>query len=72
MPREHIVCVNDADEALAYVSKTISEGDAVLVKASHYMGLDRVVEGSSNNAELAVFRIPVVSGVSWASSSPRL
>ena len=45
MPREHIVCVNDADEALAYVSKTISEGDAVLVKASHYMGLDRVVEG---------------------------
>ena len=45
MPHEHIVCVNDADEALAYVSKTISEGDAVLVKASHYMGLDRVVEG---------------------------
>ena len=45
MPRGHIVCVNDADEALAYVSKTISEGDAVLVKASHYMGLDRVVEG---------------------------
>lgn len=45
MPADRIMCVRDADEALASVAKTISEGDTVLVKASHYMGLDRVVEG---------------------------
>ena len=45
MPRENIVRVANADEALAYLTKNIAEGDAVLVKASHYMGLDRVVEG---------------------------
>ncbi len=42
---EKIICVEDADRALAVASETVSQGDVVLVKASHYMGLDAVVEG---------------------------
>lgn len=40
------VChVADAQEALRKVLPMLSQGDVVLAKASHYMGLDRVVEG---------------------------
>lgn len=45
MPADCVVRVDDAAAALAHLSKTVAKGDAVLVKASHYMGLDRVVEG---------------------------
>ena len=40
-----IICVADAAEALARVAPLLCEGDAVLVKASHSVGLERVVEG---------------------------
>lgn len=36
---------SDADEALAVVGGQVAAGDAVLVKASHSIGLERVVEG---------------------------
>lgn len=42
---EVVFCVADADEALARVKPLLCEGDAVLVKASHSVGLERVVEG---------------------------
>ena len=41
----HITCVEDGAAALACVRDYVSAGDAVLVKASHFMGLDTVVEG---------------------------
>ena len=42
---ERVVCVNDAAAALAYAHPLVEKGDAVLVKASHSVGLERVVEG---------------------------
>lgn len=45
MAPEQIVRVEDAAEALAVVTTMVEAPDAVLVKASHYMGLDRVAEG---------------------------
>ena len=42
---DRIVCVDDAAAALAHVRPLIEGGDAVLVKASHAVGLERVVEG---------------------------
>lgn len=42
---DRIACVDDAAAALAYVRPLVGEGDAVLVKASHSVGLERVVEG---------------------------
>ncbi|MDO4503276.1 MAG: UDP-N-acetylmuramoyl-tripeptide--D-alanyl-D-alanine ligase [Coriobacteriia bacterium] len=38
-------CVDDAAQACELVAPLVGEGDAVLVKASHYMGLEKVVEG---------------------------
>lgn len=40
-----IVRVADADEATHAVAALVRAGDVVLVKASHFMGLDRVVGG---------------------------
>ncbi len=40
-----IAHVRDAGEALAFVKDELKEGDAVLVKASHSMALEQVVEG---------------------------
>lgn len=40
-----ITCVASADEALAQVHSMLAPGDAVLIKASHSVGLARVVEG---------------------------
>ncbi len=42
---DRIVCVDDAAAALAYARPLVDRGDAVLVKASHSVGLERVVEG---------------------------
>lgn len=42
---DRIACVDDADAALSYALPLVEEGDAVLVKASHSVGLERVVEG---------------------------
>lgn len=45
LPEERIVCVADASAAIDGLRGTFGSGDVVLVKASHYMRLDRVVEG---------------------------
>ena len=45
MSASGIVCVDTWEEALAAVRPGLTARDAVLVKASHYMGLERVVEG---------------------------
>ena len=42
---DRVVCVDDAAAALAYARPLVEKGDAVLVKASHSVGLERVVEG---------------------------
>lgn len=45
MPASRIARVSCADEALEVVKGCVSAHDAVLVKASHSVGLERVVEG---------------------------
>lgn len=45
LPEDRIVCVADASAAVDGLRGTLGSGDVVLVKASHYMHLDRVVEG---------------------------
>ena len=45
MPEGRIVRVADADEAVRALEGKIDPSDVVLVKASHFMHLDRVVEG---------------------------
>ena len=45
MAAEQVISVSDAQAAVDAVKPRLSEGDVVLVKASHFMGLDRVVEG---------------------------
>lgn len=40
-----IVCVEDAAAALDAVRGMVGPGDAVLVKASHFMGFEHIVEG---------------------------
>lgn len=45
MPDGNIVCVADAEGALAALDGRLAPEDVVLVKASHFMRLDRVVEG---------------------------
>ena len=42
---ERIACVPDAAAALAFARESVRAGDAVLVKASHAVGLEQVVEG---------------------------
>lgn len=49
MPRGAISCADDAQAALALLLEEVSGGDAVLVKASHSMGLERIVEGLMRN-----------------------
>lgn len=44
-PCDRVSCVDNAAGALEAVSGTVAAGDAVLVKASHSVGLERVVEG---------------------------
>lgn len=45
MNSETVICVNDWQEALEYLQPRLAAGDAILVKASHFMGLDRLVKG---------------------------
>lgn len=45
LPGERIVCVSDAEEAFAHLDGKLAAGDCVLVKASHSVGLDRLVRG---------------------------
>ena len=48
MASNTVRCVESVQEALDVILPDLSEGDVVLVKASHFMGLDRVVEGVIN------------------------
>lgn len=45
MPDASVLHAMDAQGALRVLLPLVSQGDVVLAKASHYMGLDRVVEG---------------------------
>lgn len=45
MPAERIACCADAREALELVRPHLASSDAVLVKASHFMGFERIVKG---------------------------
>ena len=45
MPPERVACVASVEEALADLQAWLAPGDAVLAKASHFMGLERIVEG---------------------------
>lgn len=45
MDSGHIVCVSDAERALEVLEGYIRPGDAILVKASHSVGLSVVVKG---------------------------
>ena len=45
MPSDAVFGVSDVDGATALLDGVVAPGDVVLVKASHYMGLDRVVGG---------------------------
>lgn len=47
-PEAQIVCVDTGAEALAYAKEQLAPGDAVLVKASHFMELDQVAKGLLN------------------------
>lgn len=45
LPPQAVRCVSDAAEALEFVAPLVGAGCAVLVKASHSVGLEKVVEG---------------------------
>lgn len=45
MDASSVLCVDQAQEALELVDPLLEEGDALLVKASHYMGLEKIAEG---------------------------
>lgn len=45
MEEERVVCVDSVADVLEVLDARLEPGDAVLVKASHFMGLERVVEG---------------------------
>lgn len=45
MPQSNILETSSRDEALAFLKQQAASGDAVLVKASHSMELDRVAKG---------------------------
>ena len=45
MAAADVVKLDSADEALAFVAGRLCAGDAVLVKASHFMEFDRIVKG---------------------------
>jgi UDP-N-acetylmuramoyl-tripeptide--D-alanyl-D-alanine ligase len=51
MTHQQIVSAIDAGEAAAALKPMLREGDAVLVKGSHFMGLDRLVQALSGKAD---------------------
>jgi UDP-N-acetylmuramoyl-tripeptide--D-alanyl-D-alanine ligase len=50
MTHQQVVSALDAGEAAAALQPMLREGDAVLVKGSHFMGLERLVEALSGKA----------------------
>ena len=48
MPQEKVMCVDAVSDVLRELDVRLEAGDAVLVKASHSMGLERVAEGLVN------------------------
>ncbi len=50
MTHSQVVSARDAEEAAAALKPVLQEGDAVLVKGSHFMGLERLVEALSGKA----------------------
>lgn len=44
MPESCVECVESGDDAFKRLDGALREGDVVLVKASHYMGLERLAE----------------------------
>jgi UDP-N-acetylmuramoyl-tripeptide--D-alanyl-D-alanine ligase len=50
MTHAQIVSARDAEEAAAALKPILQEGDAVLVKGSHFMGLERLVAALSGKA----------------------
>lgn len=40
-----VKCFADAEEALGFIEGFVQEGDVLLVKASRFMGMERIVEG---------------------------
>ncbi len=49
-----IVAALDAEEAAVALKPLLREGDAVLVKGSHFMGLDRLVAAMTSEAQEGV------------------
>lgn len=47
-PAEDILVCETRDEALQYLKEQVSSGDAILIKASHSMELDRIAKGLLN------------------------
>ena len=47
-PKERVLQMPSREEALAYLKEHMAPGDAVLVKASHSMELDRIAKGLLN------------------------
>lgn len=47
-PAERVLVCETRDKALQYLQEQVSSGDAVLVKASHSMELDRIAKGLLN------------------------
>ncbi len=50
MTHQQDLSAADAGEAAAVLKPILQEGDAVLVKGSHFMGLERLVESISGKA----------------------
>jgi UDP-N-acetylmuramoyl-tripeptide--D-alanyl-D-alanine ligase len=51
LTHQQVVSARDANEAAVALKPMLREGDAVLVKGSHFMGLERLVEALSGKAE---------------------
>ena len=47
-PEQHVHQMPSREAALAYLKENMTSGDAVLVKASHSMELDRIAKGLLN------------------------
>jgi len=52
MAHEQVISALDAEEAAAALKPMLREGDAVLVKGSHFMGLERLVAALTGETEV--------------------
>lgn len=48
MQQQRVVCVDDVAQAVSLLRSTVEPGDVVLVKASRFMGMERIVEELSS------------------------